>query len=422
MNILFIDHNAGSPVLGMEYRPYYLARQWVRAGHRVRIIAASHAGTRTRQPRMRGIIDRQGYDGIEYIFLKTPAYTGNGWGRIFNILAFVVQLYARVRHVCTDFKPDIVIASSGYPFDMGPAQLIARFHGAKLVYEVTELWPDSPQQIWGISPNHPFMMLARWGQRQACRVCDTVVSVLPKAEGFLAGYGLAAGKFHHIPNGIDPEEWADERESAGIDPLVQAVIDRFRAQGRMVVGYAGNHGDTSALEVLVEAAGFVRSLPIGFVCIGDGPYRAPLADFAEEQGVADFFVFCGALPKRQVPRFLRQMDVLYMGARHHEVYRHGVSFNKIYDYMMAGRPIIMAVDAGNDMLAEPRCGVTVPSGTPKDVAAALAKFQSMAPADRDHYGLDAKSHVLINHAYPVLAREFLAAVAATPAGAGGKPF
>ncbi|MBU6234790.1 MAG: glycosyltransferase family 4 protein [Alphaproteobacteria bacterium] len=410
MNILYIDHNAGSPVLGMEYRPYYLARQWVKAGHRVRIIAASHAHTRLRQPRMRGIIDRQGFDGIEYIFLKTPAFKGNGWGRILNILAFVGQLYARVRHVCRDFKPDIVIASSGYPFDMGPAQMIARFNGAKLVYEVTELWPDSPMQIWGLGENHPFVHLVRWGQRQACKVCDAVVSVLPKAEEYLKAYGLAAGKFHHVPNGIDPDDWADDDSSAGIDPIVQAVIDRFRKQGRMIVGYAGTHGGTNALEVMVEAAGYVRDLPVAFMTIGDGPERAALADYAEELGVADTFVFCGPVAKRQVARFLKQMDVLYMGAKHFDVYRHGVSFNKIYDYMMAAKPIVMAIDAGNDMVAEAECGFSVPSGDPKDVAAAIEKLLAMSVAEREAAGAGAKAHVLINHAYPVLARQFLDAV------------
>lgn len=412
MNILYIDHYAGSPVLGMEYRPYYLARQWVREGHRVRIISASHAHTRIRQPRVREMIDRQGFDGIEYIFFKTPAYSGNGWGRIFNILAFVAQLYLRVRQICLDFKPDIVIASSSYPFDMGPAQMIARHHKAKLVYEVTELWPDSPMEIWGMDQDHLFMKLCAWGQRQACKVCDVVISTLPLAEDYLRGYGLAPGKFRHVPNGIDPDEWNDDRESAGIDVLVQAVIDRMKAQGKMVVGYAGTHGETNALEVLVEAAGFTRDMPIGFVCIGDGPYRAPLNDYAEEMNVGDFFVFCGALPKRQVPRFLKQMDVLYMGAKHLDVYKYGVSFNKIYDYMMAGRPIVMAVAAGNDMLADPKCGVTVHSGNPKDVADALIKLRGLTATERDAYGVEARAHVLLSNTYPVLARQFLEAVSA----------
>lgn len=410
MNILYIDHYAGSPVLGMEYRPYYLARQWVREGHRVRIISASHAHTRTRQPRVRDIIDRQGFDGIEYIFLRTPAYKRNGWMRIINILAFVAQMYLRRKHLTKDFKPDIVIASSAYPFDMGPAQMIARDNNAKLVYEVTELWPDSPMEIWGLAPTHPFLRLCAWGQRAACAAADVVVSVLPGAEHYLAQYGLAPGKFRHVPNGIDPEEWDETRDTAGIDALVQAVIDRMKREGRMIVGYAGGHGETNALEVLVEAAGFTRDLKIGFICIGDGPYRPVLADYAEELGVADFCIFCGPLPKRQVPRFLKQMDVLYMGAKHLDVYKYGVSFNKIFDYMMAAKPIVMAIDAGNDVLAEADCGITVKSGDPKDVAAALERLLMLKSADRALYGVEAKTHVLLHNTYPVLARQFLEAV------------
>ena len=49
MNILYLNHYAGSPALGMEFRPYYLAREWVRAGHRVQIVAA-YLGFKGHQP------------------------------------------------------------------------------------------------------------------------------------------------------------------------------------------------------------------------------------------------------------------------------------------------------------------------------------------------------------------------------------
>ena len=50
MNLLLVNHYAGTPALGMEYRPYYLAREWVRLGHRVMIVAATYSHVRTRQP------------------------------------------------------------------------------------------------------------------------------------------------------------------------------------------------------------------------------------------------------------------------------------------------------------------------------------------------------------------------------------
>ena len=46
MNILYLEHYAGSPEMGMEFRPYYLSREWVRMGHKVTIIAGDYSHLR----------------------------------------------------------------------------------------------------------------------------------------------------------------------------------------------------------------------------------------------------------------------------------------------------------------------------------------------------------------------------------------
>ena len=78
MNILLINHYAGSPQHGMEYRPYYLAREWVGGGHRVSIVAASYSHLRLRQPPEDDDFSEQCIDDIRYVWLRTPQYRGNG--------------------------------------------------------------------------------------------------------------------------------------------------------------------------------------------------------------------------------------------------------------------------------------------------------------------------------------------------------
>ena len=85
MNILYLNHYAGSPGLGMEYRPYYLAREWVRTGHKVQMVAADFSHVRTRQP----LAGDELIDGIAYRWLPTPRYQGNGLGRVWNIWRFL---------------------------------------------------------------------------------------------------------------------------------------------------------------------------------------------------------------------------------------------------------------------------------------------------------------------------------------------
>ncbi len=151
MNILLINHYAGSPRHGMEYRPYYLAREWVRAGHQVQIVAASYSHVRSHQPEMGSQPLDETLDGVRYRWLPVPGYLGNGIGRVKNIWAFLSRLWRDSPRIVREFKPSVVIASSTYPMDIWVARRIAHLAGAKLVYEVHDLWPASPIEVSGLS-------------------------------------------------------------------------------------------------------------------------------------------------------------------------------------------------------------------------------------------------------------------------------
>ena len=114
VRILYLNHYAGSPLLGMEYRPYYLAREWVRAGHTVKVLAANFSHVRTHQP----AAGNEMVDGIAYRFYATPPYQGNGLGRVKNIAAFLLALWRHTARLVREFRPDVVIASSTYPMDI----------------------------------------------------------------------------------------------------------------------------------------------------------------------------------------------------------------------------------------------------------------------------------------------------------------
>ena len=54
------------------------------------------------------------------------------------------------------------------------------------------------------------------------------------------------------------------------------------------------------------------------------------------------------------------MDGLYIGWERNSIYRFGISPNKLLDYMLVGRPVIHAVEAANDAVAECGCGIPAP--------------------------------------------------------------
>lgn len=408
MKILLINHYAGSIRHGMEYRPYYMAREWVKLGHEVHIIAASNSHVRTVAPKLDGQITHEIIDGINYMWFKTPAYSGNGVGRVKNIFSFTSQLLMQANSLANMIRPDAVIASSTYPLDNYPAHKIAKIAGAKLVYEVHDLWPLSPIEIGGMSEHHPFIMLMQWAENYAYKHCDKVISMLPLSEPHMLEHGLAPGKFHYVPNGIDTSEWNENRQS--IPAEHSKIIKTLHDNGRFLVCYAGAHGEANALNRLINAAKLLESTNVTFILVGQGPEKEQLKNLANDMSL-DNVVFMPPVPKASIPDLLEQMDLLYIGLADTSLFRFGISPNKLIDYMMAAKPIVQSIDAGNDMVAEADCGISISSGSPKDIADAIVKISGMTSEERSKIGRNGYEYVLKNHDYNKLGQCFLAALA-----------
>jgi glycosyltransferase involved in cell wall biosynthesis len=408
MNILLINHYAGSPAHGMEFRPYYLAREWVRAGHRVQIVAAAYSHVRSRQPVLPGAAPLDEIiDGIAYRWLPAPAYVGNGIGRVKNIGAFLSRLWRETPRLVADFAPDVVIASSTYPMDIWVARRIAQKARAKLVYEVHDLWPASPIELSGMSPRHPFILMCQKAENDAYRDADVVVSMLPKVAEHMAAHGLDLRKLHIVPNGVALDDW--QCAPAPLAPDLAARIAALKASGKRVVGYAGSHGLPNALDVLLDAAALLKDAALAFVLVGDGHEKARLADRVRNEGLANV-TMCEPIAKAQIPSLLATFDIAYIGWQRVPIYRFGIAPNKLMDYMMAGRAVLHSVEAGNDPVAEAGCGLTVAPESAAAVAEGLRALATLSPETRAAMGERGRAFVVAHHSYAVLAQRFIVAV------------
>jgi glycosyltransferase involved in cell wall biosynthesis len=407
MHILYVNHYAGSPHHGMEYRPYYLAREWVRMGHDVQIVAASQSHIRNRQPRIAdGCRLEETIDGIQYTWLDTPQYCGNGVGRVRNMVSFVSRLYLESKRIAKSFKPDVVIASSTYPMDIWPARRIATLAGAKLVFEIHDLWPLTPIELGRMSRGHPFIMLLQAAEDYAYRYADTVVSMLPKVHDYVESRGVPGYRLHIVPNGVDPGEWATG--NSRLQPNVEAALSAIRNTGNFVVGYAGTHGVSNSLHTLLDAAALMRDEKATFVLVGAGPEKAGLQRRAQTEQLQNVR-FIDPVAKDQIPALLHRFDIAYIGWQRQSLYRFGIAPNKLMDYMMAARPVLHAVEAGNDPVGEAGCGLTVAPEDPEVAAQGIRNLLALSPAERQAMGLCGKRFVMDHHTYPILSERFLAA-------------
>ncbi len=402
MNLLLIDHYAGSERMGMEYRPYYLAREWISQGHRVTIAAADFTHLRRENPVISEPTAWKEIEGVPYFLVQTPPYEENDKRRIRNIWSFLRALYRHAGEIAEKVSPQAVIASSTYPLDIYAAAKIAKLSGARLVFEVHDIHPETMEEIYGYPHSHPMMGALRHAQVAAYKRADLVVSVLPRVGEHMREAGIKEEKFVCIPNGISPvEEGLREHKEPRRH---MEYIARYREKGYFIVMYAGGFAAANALDELVEAAGLVKRGTI-FILVGNGMHKPPLKRWARQHNLSNV-LFLDAVEHSQTQDILSLADCLYLGAKPLQVYRYGIGMNKIFDYMYAAKPVICAVDAPENPVELAGCGVLLKPGDPAEIAKSIDILRGMAPEEREAMGKKGRKYVLAHHTYPVLARRF----------------
>lgn len=400
MNILYIDHYAGSPGMGMEYRPYQMARHWSEVGDRVTILAAGYSHLRRKNPELGKKWERRVVDGQDFLFVKTPPYRGNGWGRAWNIGCFVGSVTGRAKTLARILKPDVVIASSTYPFDIYPALRIASCCGAGVVYEIHDLWPLTPIELYGYHPCHPAMLLMAGAERRAMLSSDMVVSILPRVDRYMEERGYDTGKFLYIPNGFE----------MGIrppDPRTKAIMELLqgdRAGGRFSVVYAGSMAPQNCLKEFVLAAERLGEAA-QFTALGSGGQREALIRLAKRRRIRNIR-FLNPVARDQLQWALSLADCLYIGAKKSPLYRYGVGMNKLSDYMLAARPILYGVQASNNPVRDAGCGLTIAPQSSGALAAGVRQLMGTPVQKRLEMGACGRDYVWKHHNLRILAEDF----------------
>jgi glycosyltransferase involved in cell wall biosynthesis len=405
MNILLINHYAGNPELGMEFRPYYLAKEWVKQGHNVYVVAASYSHLRTKQPKISKSFTTEIIDGINYIWLKTPPYSSSGIRRFINMLSFVFKLFYYKNKLIKISEPDVVIASSTYPLDIYPARSISKKTKAKLCFELHDLWPLSPMEIGGYSKYHPFIMLIQAGENYACKNSDVIISLLGNAKPHLMKHGMHLNKFHHITNGFDMDEYTNCIEDIPVSH--KKLLSLLKEQNKFIIGYSGGINPSNAMMAWIQAAKLLsKNDQIIFVSVGTGQDLINLQNFKEENNLSNIY-FLEFVSKRSISSLLSYFDIAYVGFVSSILHRYGIAPNKLTDYMLAGKPVILSADVENEIVERVGCGITIPAENSVLLKDAIMQIKNMTEKERFDMGMRGKKYALKELNYENLSKKFI---------------
>lgn len=407
MNILLINHYAGSPEMGMEFRPYYFAREWVKMGHKVDIIAADYSHLRRKNPEIKADFQKEVIEGINYHWIKTNTYEGNGVSRAITMAQFIGKLWFHAKTIVQDMDPDVVICSSTYPLDTFVGQRIKKLSKKKikLVHEIHDMWPATLTELGGMHKYHPFVIAMQIGENSFCKKSDYVVSLLPHAETYLKLHGLKENKFVCIPNGIVVSEW---RNAIPLPEEHEKLLKDLHNQGKFIVGYFGGHAISNALDKLIEIAHRITDQSIHFVLVGDGVEKKKLIRQAEELGCSNVS-FLPSVPKQSIPNLCKAYDCIYIGLEDNALARFGTCLNKMFDSMFSGKPILCLINktANETYVKIHNCGVEESYSDEGYGVNGILKLKNMSDEERRRLGQNGINAIECNYLYERLAEKFL---------------
>ena len=392
--VWIINHYAQSPAGSGSTRHYDLARHLRDLGWNTWIFAASvELNTQKQRLEKHEHARSETVGGVNFRWLKTPGYQGNGIGRMVNMLAYSWQ--ALVGKSTADLEPpSLVIGSTVHPLAAASGALLARRYRVPFIFEVRDIWPETLIALGRTRRNGPFAvllgLLERWLCRQACRV----VSVLPGYGNYVRDRNLPAREVVHIPNGVNLDNIGE--------PLAYRKQDTFR------ITYLGAHGTANDLQTLVRAMEIIE-LEHGIASIechlvGAGPMKQALADYCAERGMKQV-AFHPPVNKNAIAATASDTQAFVLcGRKLPSLYKYGISMNKIPDYMAMGRPVIIAIESANNPVIEADAGICVRPEDPEELAGSIMKMAQMSEAELRAMGLRGRRYVEREHDMKLLAK------------------
>jgi glycosyltransferase involved in cell wall biosynthesis len=220
-----------------------------------------------------------------------------------------------------------------------------------------------------------------------------VVSLLPNAKVHIEKVARRTVDFKYIPNGID--ENLDNHKVENSMALSQIPVGKF------IIGYTGTLGLANAMNYLVDAAiQLYENKEIHFVIVGDGYKKQELE--LKANGKANI-TFISRVKKNEVQLLLEKFDVCFISWHQTELYNHGVSANKYFDYMLASKPILVSGQLMGDPVEKCGCGIKVDPESPEKITEGILKLKNMTPTARKELGEKGRTYVLEKHSIEHLA-------------------
>jgi len=397
MKIWCISKYASPPKYGVAARIFYLAKEFVKKGHRTALIA-SDSNHLASFPKSSQSYNYENLDNVEYVWFKNRKYERTASiARVLSWFDFEFSLFKMNREKL--FKPDVIIVSSLSLLSVVYGYYLKKKYDALLVLEVRDIWPLTLVAEGGFSRYHPLSVFLAMIEKFGYARSDLIVGTMPRLNKHVRRVLGYDKPFFCSPLGIDPQVMKQRSET------VNSQLKLYFPDDKVIIGYAGSMGISNNLGAFMQCIQDLESNEsVHFVLVGGGDLRPSYEKMLSQQSNV---TFVPKITPDEVPYFLEQCDVLYLSTHNSEVWNYGQSMNKIVEYMYAGKPVVASYSGYPSMLNEANSGEFVDPDDINGLKLSLLKMAEMSDSERVDIGRRGKDWIEEKRAYNRLAEEYL---------------
>lgn len=380
-NIWIFHHYASPPTMSGFTRPYNFGINLKKVGGNTKVFAASHLHyTDENLIKNNELYIKNNESEIPFIFVNTPSYSGNGGGRVFNMLAYYRNVMKVTKRLKKDGeKPDLIIGSSPHPLAMIAGIRAAKKFGVPCISEIRDFWPEVFFVGGKVKENSIIGKLLLKGEHWIYKKSDALIFlkegdytyIIDRKWDIKQGGKIDLDKCHYINNGVNLEEFNLQIENNQLE-------DEDLNAGKFNVVYAGAIRPVNNVGNILDAAKLLKdNEKIQFLIYGDGNQIAHLKQRVLDEGITNV-TFKGYIDKKYIPYVLSKSSVNILNYSQSKYnWSRGNSSNKLFEYMASGKPIISTVKMGYSPIEKYGCGLSLEKDSPEALASAISMIFEM---------------------------------------------
>ena len=363
-NIWILNHYASDMYYSKGERHYHIAKFLKQAGYNPTVFCCiTKHGVAEKYFETKGLWEEkiEESSGVPYVFVQARTYGNNGIKRVMNMVDFYHNVKRTARQYTRSHEmPDSIFASSVHPLTLVAGIQLAKKYKTNCICEVRDLWPETIV-AYGIASEKNIAVkllyrLEKWIYTKA----DAIVFTMEGGKDYIIEKGWDTGhggpvdinKVYYINNGVDLESFDFNKKNNIVHDSDLDDSSNFK------IVYSGSIRKVNDIGILLDVAQIIdeSGQKIKLLIYGDGDERAELEKEATERKLVSI-KFKGAVKKHQVPYILSKADACLLHWKPTAITRFGMSMNKTFEYLAAGRPIVSNSIAGYDLINRNEIGI-----------------------------------------------------------------